>query len=151
MKDHSDQLIRTTKIHDAIVSASLLFDEPTKQALHQHATFVRDFLAKNTNASSYQLKSLATSILTGWNESINPDTEAFWTAMDKSHIAFKRKEPLRFALAKGWFRHVEQGIQARNYWHLLKQLPSVFNAYSKTERERIDEIIKEDEKKRLHV
>jgi hypothetical protein len=151
VKGYIDQLLRTTEIQDHIVSASTSLDEQTKQALHNHSAFVREFLAKNPKANAYQQKSLASQILTYWNESVNPDTEAFWTEMKRSDIDFERKEPLRFALDKGWFRNVEQGIEARNHWSSLKYLSTVRDRYSQAEMERLDRIIEEGEKKRLEV
>ncbi|MBS0645225.1 MAG: hypothetical protein JSR97_01355 [Verrucomicrobia bacterium] len=151
MKGNIDQLIRTTEIQDNIVSASVLLDEQTKQALHNQSSFVREFLANNPKANSYQQKSLASQILTYWNESVNSDTEAFWSEMKSSDVAIERKEPLRFALEKGWFRNVEQGIDARNHWSSLKHFPSVRARYSQAEIERLDQIIEEDENKRHEV
>lgn len=151
MKGYIDQLVRTTTIQDKIVSASALLDEQTKQALHNQSAFVREFLANNPKANSYQQKLLASQILTYWNESINSDTEAFWSEIKRNDVAIERKEPLTFALEKGWFRNVEQGIDARNHWSLLKHLPTVRERYSQAEIERLDRIIEEDEKKRHEV
>ena len=151
MKGNIDQLVRTTEIQDNIVNASALLDEQTKQALHNQSGFVRDFLAKNPKANSYQKKTLASHVLTYWNETVNPDTEAFWTEMKRLGIDLERKEPLKFALDKGWFRNVEQGIDARNHWSALKNLSTVRDRYSQAEIERLDRIIEEDEKKRYEV
>jgi hypothetical protein len=151
VQGYKDQLVRTTEIQDNIVSASALLDQQTKQALHNQSAFVREFLAKNPKANSYQQKLLASQILTYWNESINPDTEAFWTEMKRSGVEFEHKEPLRFALEKGWFRNVEQGIDARNHWSSLKQLSGITNKYTQAEIEQLDRVIEEDEKKRYEV
>lgn len=151
MKGNIDQLVRTTEIQDNIVSASTLLDEQTKQALHNQSIFVRDFLAKKPQANSYEQKTLASQVLTHWNETVNPDTEAFWTEMKRCGVDIERKEPLRFALDKGWFRNVEQGIEARNHWSSLKHLSSVSDRYSQAEIERLDRIIEEDEKKRHEI
>lgn len=151
MKGNIDQLVRTTEIQDEIVSASTLLDEQTKKALHNQSIFIRDFLAKKPKANSYEQKTLASQVLTYWNESVNPDTEAFWSEMKRSGVGIERKEPLRFALEKGWFRNVEQGIDARNHWSSLKRLSTVRDRYSQVEIERLDRIIEEDEKKRYEV
>jgi hypothetical protein len=151
VKGNIDQLVRTTEIQDNIVSASTLLDEQTKQALHKQSAFVRDFLAKKPKANSYEQKILASQVLTYWNETVNPDTEAFWTEMKRHGVEIERKEPLQFALDKGWFRNVEQGIDARNHWSSLKHLSTVRDRYSQVEIERLDRIIEEDEKKRHEV
>lgn len=151
MKGNIDQLVRTTEIQDNIVSASALLDEQTKQALHNQSAFVRDFLAKNPKANSYEKKTLASQVLTYWNETVNADTEDFWTEMKQHGIDLERKEPLRFALDNGWFRNVEQGIDARNNWSSLKHLPTIRNRYSQAEIERLDQIIEEDKNKRHAV
>jgi hypothetical protein len=151
VKGNIDQLVRTTEIQDSIVSTSTSLDEQTKQALHNQSAFIRDFLAKNPNANSYERKKLASQVLTYWNETVNPDTEAFWAEMKRDGIDFERKEPLRFALEKGWFRNVEQGIEARNHWSSLKHVSTVRDRYSQAEIERLDRIIEEDEKKRYEV
>jgi hypothetical protein len=148
---YREQLIKTTKVHDSIVQTSPLLNQQTKTALHEQATFIRDFLSSNPKANSYQLKTLASQILTFWNESINQDTETFWTEMKQENIGFERKEPLRFALKKGWFRNIEQGIDAKNHWSSLKQLHAITNQYSQAEIEQLDRIIAEDEKKRHEI
>ena len=151
MIGHIDKLLKTTEIQDNVVSASALLDHQTKQAYRQQSAFIRDFLAKNPNANSYQLKSLTSEILTYWNESINPDTETFWAELRQSNIDFERKEPLRFALEKGRFRNVEQGIDAKNHWSSMKQLYAITNNYTQAEIEQLDRIIEEDENKRHKV
>jgi hypothetical protein len=146
-----NKLLKTTEIQDNVVSASALLDNQTKQAYHQQSAFVRDILKNNPKATSYQLKSLTSEILAYWNESINPDTERFWAEMLRNNIDLERKQPLRFALEKGRFRHVEQGIDAKNHWGSLKQLPAIKNNYTQGETEQLDRIIEEDEKKRYEV
>lgn len=151
MIGYIDKLLKTTEIQDNIVRASALLDRQTKQAFNQQSTFIRDFMANNPKANSYQLKSLTSEILTYWNESINPDTETFWAEMKRSKIDFERKEPLKFALEKGWFRNVEQGIDAKNHWSSLKQLPAIASNYTQVEIEQLDRVIEEDERKRHEV
>ena len=151
VKGNIDQLVKTTEIQDNIVRASTLLDEQTKQALHDQSAFIRDFFARKPNANSYERKTLASQILTFWRESVNPDTEAFWIEMKRCGVNIERKEPLRFALEKGWFRNVEQGIEARNHWSSLKHLSTVRDRYSQAEIEQLDLIIEEDEKKRHEV
>lgn len=149
--DYPNKLLKTTEIHDNIVRASVLINQQTKQGLYQQSTFVKDFLMNNPKPNAYQLKSLSSILLTYWNESITTDTETFWDEMKRSNIDIERKEPLRFALKKGWFRNVEQGIDARNHWRALKEYPSIVSNYTPVQIEQLDRIIAEDEKNRHEV
>lgn len=148
---HTDQLLRITEIHDKFVDASTAFDDKTKQGFKHLSKYIRDFLTSNPKANSYQLRTLANELLTYWNESINNDTEKFWTELRTNDIDIERKEPLKFALTKKRFRTVEQGIDARNNWADLKKLNSIADKFSKTDIEQIDSIIACDEQNRLDI
>ena len=151
MTGYINKLLKTIEIRDNVVRTSTLLDDQAKQAYHQQSAFIRDILTNNPKATSYQLKSLTSEILAYWNESINPDTETFWAEMLRNNVDLERKQPLRFALEKGRFRNVEQGIDAKNYWGSLKQLSAIKNNYTQGEIEQLDRIIEEDEKKRHEV
>ena len=146
-----DKLLLTTEIHDKWVDASISIDELTKQGLKHISKTIRDFLTANTNANSYQKRMLTNELLTYWNNSITPATENFWTSLRINDIDIERKEPLRFALTKKCFRNVEQGIDARNHWTILRNSSSIIARFSKTEIQQIDNIISDDEKKRLDI
>ena len=148
---HKEKLWHTTKIQDNLVDDSIVFDNKTKQAFKTQSKFIRDFLTNNPKANSYQLKSLTNELLTYWNESINPDTEIFWTELKDNGIDFERKEPLRFALTKKRFRNVEQGIDARKHWTELKNRKEITDKYSQAEIEKIETIIADDENRRLEI
>lgn len=145
------QLLRTTEIHDKLVNASTTFDDETKQAFKYVSKYIRDFLTANPKTNAYQLRTLTNELLTYWNESINRDTEKFWTELQTNNIDIERKEPLKFALTKNRFRNVEQGIDARNNWPDLKKLKSITDRFSNTEIQQIDRIIADDEQTRLDV
>ena len=68
-----------------------------------------------------------------------------------ANLNLERKEPLKFALDKNRFRNVEQGIGARKYWDSLKSLKCIKDRYSDSEIKKIDEIIVEDENKRIGI
>ena len=106
---------------------------------------------QNNNLNSAGLISITNTILTQWNESINEDTEIFWTELDRHNIDFNRKEPLRFALTKGRFINVHAGMQARKNWGILKNLQSIKKRYSDTDISTLDEIIKADELRRIDL
>ena len=74
-----EKLILTTKINDKVVDSSTIMDEKTKEAFKNISKYTRDFLEKEPKMNSYRLNSLKSGLLTYWNESINPDTENFWT------------------------------------------------------------------------
>ena len=112
---------------------------------------MRDLLEKEPKMNSYGLNSLKSEFLTYWNESIHPDTERFWKELKSNKIDYERKEPIRFALEKNRFRRVDQGIDARKHWSVLKSTKEVQEKFSKAEIEKIDNIIAEDENRRLEI
>jgi phage terminase large subunit GpA-like protein len=148
---HKEKLWRTTEIHDKLIDVSTIFDDQTKQAFKTQSKFIRDILTNNPKANSYQLRTLTSELLTYWNESIKPETEAFWTELRKNDIDFERKEPLKFALTKGRFRNVEQGMDARNYWTKLKMEKSIIDNYTQAQIQIIDKIILDDEQRRHDI
>lgn len=146
-----EKLILVTKINDKVVECSTNMDEKTKEAFRNLSKFTRDILKKEPKMNSYGLNSLKSGLLTYWNESINPDTESFWTELKVNEIDYERKEPLKFALEKNQFRRVEQGIDARMHWVELKKRKEITDKYSKAEIEKIETIIAEDENRRLEI
>ena len=148
---HKEKLWHTTEIQDNLVDGSIVFDNQTKQAFKTQSKFIRDFLTNNPKVNSYQLKSLTNELLTYWNESINPDTEIFWTELKDNGIDFERKEPLRFALTKKRFRNFEQGMNARKHWTKIKNRKEITDKYSQAEIEKIETIIADDENRRLEI
>ena len=146
-----DKLILTTKINDKVVDRSTIMDEKTKEAFKNLSKYTRDLLEKEPKMNSYGLNSLKSGLLTYWNESINPDTESFWTELKDNGIDYERKEPLKFALEKNQFRRVDQGLDARKHWSELKKRKEIIDRYSKAEIEKIETIIAEDENRRLEI
>ena len=148
---YHEQLLRAVEIHDYLIDTSIAFNEPTKQYFRNLSQYVRDILITNPRLNSYQCKTLAHELLSYWNESINPITENFWTELKSHNIDFERKEPLKFALTKKRFRNVEQGIDAKNNWAELKKMNSIIDRFSKTEIEEIENIIAEEQERRLEI
>lgn len=146
-----EKLILTTKINDKVVDSSTIIDEKTKEAFKNLSKYTRNLLEKEPKMNSYGLNSLKVGLLTYWNESINPDTEKFWTELKTNGIDYERKEPLRFALDKKRFRQVEQGIDARKHWTELKKLKEIQHRFAKTEIEEIGDIISKDENQRTEI
>ena len=146
-----DKLILATKINDKVVDKSTIMDEKTKEAFKNLSKYTRDLLEKELKMNSYALNSLKSGLLTYWNESINPDTESFWTELKDNGIDYERKEPLKFALEKNQFRLVDQGMDARKHWSELKKRKEITDKYSKTEIEKIETIIADDENRRLEI
>jgi hypothetical protein len=148
---NTEKLALTTKINDKIVDSSVIMDDNTKEAFLNLSKYTRDFLEKEPKMNSYGLTSLKNGLLTYWNESINPDTEKFWAELKAQNIDYERKEPLKFALDKNRFRRVDQGMDARKHWTELKKLKEIKDNYTTSEIEQIENIISEDEKRRLAI
>ncbi|MBJ2176518.1 hypothetical protein JBL43_19880 [Aureibaculum sp. A20] len=149
-----EQILKTVEIHEKIVRKSTEIDNETKPYFLELSKFTKDCLTNESKVSklnSYQIKSLENELLIYWNETISVETEKFWTEILSKKINIQRKEPLKFALDKKRFRNVEQGIGARKYWSELKTINSVKDNFSKTEIVKIDQIITEDENKRIGI
>jgi hypothetical protein len=148
------KFLKAIEIQDKIVANSLVFTDIHKQALLSYSKSIVDTITPSTGKKNYtltQLKSFTSEFLTFWNETVSVDCESLWMQLQENNIDFERKEPLRYALAKNRFIRVDVGISARNSWGDLRKMDSIINRYSIDEIARIDEIIKEDEKKRLAV
>lgn len=148
---NTEKLILTTKITDKIVRNSTIMDDKTKEAFSNLSKYTRGLLETKRKMNSSGLNSLKNGLLTYWNESISPDTEKFWAELRENGIDYERKEPLRYALNKNSFRTIDQGIGARKHWSELKKLKEIKDNYTKWEIEQIDNIISEDEKRRVEV
>jgi hypothetical protein len=146
-----EKLILTTEINDKVVDNSTTMEKKTKEAFKNLSKYTRDFLQKEPKMNSYGLNSLKSGLLTYWNESINPDTENFWTELKVNGIDYERKEPLKFALEKNQFRRVDQGMDARKHWSELKKRKEITAKFTRTEIEQIETIIAEDENRRLEI
>lgn len=146
-----EKLILTTEINYIIVESSIFMDEKTKDAFKNLSKYTRDFLENEPKINSYGLNSLKNELLTYWNESINLDTEKFWTELKRIGVDYERKEPLKFALEKNRFRRVEQGMDARKHWSELKNLKEIQQRFTKAEIEQIESIILKDEKQRFEI
>lgn len=145
-------LILTIEIHDIIIDSSLIMDSKTKDAFKGLSKYTKELLqAEESKITSYGLNSLKNELLFYWNESVNPDTERFWTELKRNGVDYERKEPLKFALEKKRFRRVDQGMDARKHWDELKKLKEVQQKYTKTEIEELDTIISKDETQRIEI
>ena len=149
--ENIEKLILTTEIQDKIVHSSIILDEKTKEAFKNLSKYTRDLLVKESKMSSSGINSLKNSLLIYWNESITPDTEKFWSELKINKIDYERKEPLRFAIDKNYFRRVEQGIDAKKHWTELKKMKEIKDNFTGNEIEQIDNIIVEDETQRHNI
>ena len=138
-------------MNDKVVDNSTIMEKKTKEAFKNLSKYTRDFLEKEPKMNSYGLNSLKSGLLTYWNESINPDTENFWTELKVNGIDYERKEPLKFALEKNQFRRVDQGMDARKHWSKLKKRKEITAKFTRAEIEQIETIIAEDENRRLEI
>jgi hypothetical protein len=113
-------------------------------------TMVKSGIMKN-NLPSSGLKSLIDTFLVSWNESIDVDTETFWSLLEKEKIVYIRKEPLRRALAKGRFRNVHEGMEACKNFNKLIDSGLLKSRYSEDELIALKQIINNDTASRVEL
>ncbi len=143
------RLLMTIEVQNGIIADSKNFDNPTKDAFINHSNQIKELIrGKLTKA---QLKSLSSEILTFWKESIGPEVELFWSELENKGVDFERKDELDFALQKGRFRRVNQGIDARKHWGSLKELNTISSRFSFIEIVKISEVIEKEENIRLEI
>ena len=146
-----EKLILATVISDNAIDQSTTLDNQTKIAIKNLSLETRTVVEKEPKINSSSLNSLKSALLTYWNESISPETEFFWSELVKNGIDYPRAEPLKFALEKGRFKRVDQGMQARKNWSILKSHEEILNKYTRSEIQKIEEIISKDEKTRTNL
>ena len=146
-----EKLILATVISDNAIDQSTTLDNQTKIAIKNLSLETRTVVEKEPKINSSSLNSLKSALLTYWNESISPETEFFWSELVKNGIDYPRAEPLKFALEKGRFKRVDQGMQARKNWSILKSHEEILNKYTRSEIQKIEEIISKDEKTRTKL
>lgn len=148
--EYIDTLLKTIEIQNTCFKDSIYFEEEVKAAF---VNLGNEYAARITQEpfTLTQLKSIASSILTFWNESIGVDTEFFWFELKKKGIDFERNDELLFALNKGRFRRVDIGIYARKYWHLIGDSSTVKERFSASEIQEITTIVEKDEKTRFDI
>ncbi|MBF8151583.1 hypothetical protein ITJ86_16905 [Winogradskyella sp. F6397] len=152
--ENIEKILKTVEIHERIVRKSTEIDNATKPYFLELSKFTKECLTNESKVSklnSSQIKSLENELLIYWNETISLETEKFWTEIVTEKLDVQRKEPLKFALDKNRFRNVEQGIGARKYWNEIKTIESVKDKFSITDILKIDQIIAEDENKRIGI
>lgn len=101
--------------------------------------------------NSQTLRYLIEDLLIRWNESIGIDTEIFWNKMYERGIKFPRKEPLRWALQKGRFRNVHQGMEAAKHFDSLIKSKHLEPNFSYEELSELRNIIDRDTNSRLEL
>ncbi|WP_462250982.1 hypothetical protein [Ekhidna sp.] len=144
-----EQIKETALIQNRLVSESQNFDNATKEAFIYNSNRIKQITENKLTLA--QLKQVTNELLTFWKESIGPDVEAFWIELENRNIEFERKDELNFALLKGRFRRVEQGISARKSWSIIKDSDSITRRFTHAEIEKIEEIIQKDEEIRLTI
>lgn len=146
--------LKVIKIGHEIMAKSIVVNSKTKEAFNNHDEWsiktVNDSLDKH-DLSSAGLKSLNDAYLTYWNESIGLDTEEFWRELNNHFTGFKRKDPLKYALEKGRFRNVHEGMSAHKNWDILKASQLLRSRLSEEDIERLDNIINQDELNRVKL
>ncbi len=146
--------LEVIKIGSKIMAESEIVDKKTKEAFKTHDIWnVKTINESITNKdlSSAGLKSLTDAYFTFWNESAGLDIEQFWNYLENNSFNFDRKDPLKYALEKGKFRNVHQGMSVRKDWDRLKNSNLLKNRLSKENIRQLDKIVKQDEHKRLEL
>lgn len=149
---YKEKLIRAIEIQDKISADSDNFDTNAKKSFLNYSKICIDQL--NDSQESFnltQLRAMTREILIYWNKSIGIDTEKFWIELRNENIDFPRRDELKFAIDKGRFRRVDQGMGAKKYWKTIKEMPTVKERFSSNEINLIDSIIDKDEKTRLEI
>lgn len=149
---YKEKLLKAINIQDKTITDSVNFDNNSKKAFLNYSKICVDLLIDNNKSFNLtQLKSMTREILTYWNESIGIDTEKFWISLRDENIDFQRRDELKFAIDKGRFRRVDQGIGAKKYWKTIKEMEFVKSRFSESEIKLIDTIIDKDEITRLEI
>ncbi|PCJ64888.1 MAG: hypothetical protein COA58_11485 [Bacteroidetes bacterium] len=142
------------QIGHEIMKESSVVNSKTKELFNNSDTWniktINESLEKR-DLSHAGLESLIGAYLTFWNESVGMDIEEFWIKINKKSLDFKRKDPLKYALDKGRFRNVHQGMSARRDWNRLKESQLLNKRLTKEEIECLDIIIKDDELERVKL
>ncbi len=147
-----EKLLKAINIQDKIITESENFDINSKKSFLNFSKTCFDLLNDNNKSFNLtELKSVTREFLIYWNESIGIDTEKFWISLRDENINFQRKDELKFAVEKGRFRGVDQGIGAKKYWKTIKELEFVKSRFTETEIKLIDTIIDKDETTRLKI
>lgn len=150
----AQEFLHAIKIGSEVMSKSELIDNKTREAFEEFAMWnintIKESIGKK-DLSSTGLKSLIDAYFTLWNEGVGLDIEEFWNQLAGNDIDFSRKDPLKFALDKGRFRNVHQGMSARKDWGRLRHSKHLLGRYSQDEINRLDEIIKADEITRAYL
>lgn len=144
------QLIKTIEISNEYFQESKTYNQDVKDFNLQQKDYWIDRL-NNEHFTLTDLKSVSTSILSIWRNSIGVDTELFWVELSNNNIEFERKDELNFALDKGRFRSVGVGMYARNEWHLIRKSNTIRKRFTAEEILKIDSIVEEDENKRFGI
>ncbi|MFL9843609.1 hypothetical protein [Flavobacterium rhizosphaerae] len=149
--EYLGKLLLFIDIEKKIITDSTTIPDAIKKGYDTLSKFDLKYINDNPDITLTQLKSITKEHLIYWNESIGLDTETLWVMLKNHNIDYQRKDELNFALAKGRFRRVDQGMCARNEWWLIRDTGPVKERFSNTEIKTIDEIIKQDEENRLAV
>jgi hypothetical protein len=149
--EKAKKLLEAMSINVDLISKSTLLDANSKEAILKHSKVMEDMLRSSLQKGKLTaagLQSFTSTFLIYRNESINVDTELFWLRVKESNLEFSRKDPLRYALQKGRFFNVHQGMEARKNWASLMSSKLLEKRYTVKELKTLASIIQEDENNR---
>ena len=151
----ANELLKAIDIAIKMYNKSPSISLKQKESSIKHCEWIKNRVKeglKKGELKSGHLNSFVTIFFTPWNEGIGVDVEYFWLDLKNSNILeFARKHPLRFALKKGYFLNVEQGMEARKNWYWLIKTNILTLNYTEEEIKSLQNVIESDEFKRLQL
>jgi hypothetical protein len=152
-QDIAERLAKIIDIAETVIRDSGTIPDETKQHLLNWGQQVK-YMALNPEPQFRRvasLKSLESTFLIYWNESIGIDTEVFWNELRQKEIECNRKEPLRNALQKGRFRNVHEGMEAAKNFDNLINSRLLESSFLNKDLLQLKKIILEDTNQRIEL
>lgn len=110
------------------------------------------FRNKTSNyPSTPEVREAIEGFLIFWNEALTLDSERFWYLVESRNLNVKRKRSLANVLKRGRFLDIHEVIPARPQWQELIESDYLKRQFTRSEIKRIDEIMREDEIKRVKL
>jgi len=142
-----DEFLRAIEIGDLIVKNSDWTEARKVNHFEYSQTYIK--YASGSNLKAVSLNGTISNYFIRWNGWVSVECELFWQALEHEGLKFLRKEPLHFALKKGWFYNVHEAIEIRINWDAVIEGKYLESRYSAKEIEFLTNLIKAEELKRV--
>lgn len=142
-----DEFLRAIEIGDLIVKNSDWLE--ARKVNHFEYSQTQINYASGSNLKAVSLNGTISNYFIRWNGWVSVECELFWQALEHEGLKFLRKEPLHFALKKGWFYNVHEAIEIRINWDAVIEGKYLESRYSAKEIEFLTNLIKAEELKRV--